>query len=98
MAEVVEELVAQAFTLVGAGDETGDVQQLDGDAALAVEARAVVGTASIRYAMAGASTVNLQVAYGALRVDGGEAVSTMGWGSARTRASGECRGVRGLIS
>lgn len=47
VAEIVEELIAQALALVGAGDEAGNVEKLDGDAALAVDAGAVVGSAAV---------------------------------------------------
>lgn len=82
VAEVVEELVAQTFALVGAGDKTGDIQQLDGDTALAVVTGTIVGAASVGNIMAGAGAVDLQVAYGALRVDGGESASASEGGSA----------------
>lgn len=84
VAQVVEELVAQTFALVGAGDKTGDVEQLDGDAALAVVTGTVVGAASVGNIMAGAGAVDLQVAYGALRVDGGESASAPEEGQPRT--------------
>jgi hypothetical protein len=70
--QVVEELVAQPLALVCARHEPGHVEQLDGHAAPAVDACAVVGPASVGYAVARAGAVDLEVADGALRVDGCE--------------------------
>jgi hypothetical protein len=47
MAEVVEELISQAFTFVGARDKTRDVQKLNRDGAAAGDAGAVVGFALV---------------------------------------------------
>lgn len=74
VAEVVEEFVAEAFAFVGAGDEAGDVEELDGDGAAAVKAGAVVGFAAGGDVVAGAGTVDLEVADGTLGVDGCEAM------------------------
>ncbi len=71
--QVVQELVAQPLALVRAGDEPGHVEQLDGHAAPAVVTGAVVGLAPVGHAMARAGAVDLEVADGALGVDGGEA-------------------------
>lgn len=92
VAQVVEELVAQTLALVGAGNEAGDVEQLDGDAALAVDAGAVVGAAAIRDAVACAGTVDLEIAYRALRVDGGESASVTGRSARTVRSREERRG------
>ena len=46
VAEVVEEFVAEAFALVGPGDQAGDIEKLDGYRAGALLTRAVVGLAS----------------------------------------------------
>lgn len=75
VAEIVEELVAQAAALVGAGDEAGHVEELDGHGAPAVDAGAVVGFAAVRDMVAGAGAVDLEVADCSLGVDGGEAVA-----------------------
>lgn len=72
MSEVVEEFVTQPFAFVRAGDETGNVEQLDGHAAPAVDARAVVGFTSVLEVVARAGAVYLEVAYCTLGVDGCE--------------------------
>lgn len=57
---------------MGAGNETGYVEELNGDGALAVPTRAVVGPALIGFVEARAGTVNLKVADSPLGVNGGE--------------------------
>jgi hypothetical protein len=47
MAQIVQEFISEALTLVGSGDKTGDVEELDGNRAATVLARTVVGLASI---------------------------------------------------
>lgn len=74
VAQVVEEFVAQPFALVRTGDEPRNVKELDGHAALAGCAGAVVGFAAVGDGVARAGTVDLEVAYCALRVDCCEAV------------------------
>jgi acid phosphatase family membrane protein YuiD len=59
MAEVVQELVAQALALVRPRDETSNVKELDGHAALAVDTGAVVGFATVRDIVSLAGTVDL---------------------------------------
>lgn len=72
VAQVVEELVAQAEPLVRPGDQPGDVEELYGYGPSAVDAGAVVGFASIRDLEPSACAVDLEVAYGPLGVDGCE--------------------------
>lgn len=76
--QVVEELVAQPLALVRARHQPGHVQQLDGHAAPPVDARAVVGLAALREAVARAGAVDLEVADGSLWVDRGEAGGASG--------------------
>ena len=45
--KVIEELIAEAFALVCAGNESSDVEEFDGYAPNAVLAGAVVGFASL---------------------------------------------------
>lgn len=59
---------------MGARDETGDVEQLDGDGAPARVARSVVGFTAVGDVVAGARAVYLEVADGSLGVYGSEAV------------------------
>ena len=73
MPQVVQELVPQPFTLVRPGHQARNIQQLDGHRARPVHARAVVGLAPVRHAVAGARAGDLEVADGALGVDGREA-------------------------
>lgn len=72
VAQVIQEFVAQSFAEMGAGYQAGDVQELDRYRSLAVNAAAVVGPTAIRHAKATAGTRHLQVADGALRINGGE--------------------------
>lgn len=72
MAEVVEEFVAEALAFMGAGDEAGDIEELDRDGAPARDAGAVVRFAAVGEIEAGAGTGNLEVANCALWVDGCE--------------------------
>lgn len=59
MAEVVQELVAQSLALVRPRDEAGDVEELDGDASLAVDTSAVVGPTPVGDIVSLAGTVYL---------------------------------------
>ena len=72
VAQIVQELVAQPIPLVRARDQAGHVEELDGHAAAAVGARAVVWPTPVRQTVARAGAVDLEIADGALRVDGGE--------------------------
>jgi hypothetical protein len=68
MTEVIEEFVAEAFTFMGAWDETCDVEEFDGDRAAAGNAGAIVGFAAIGEVVACTGTINLEVADCALRI------------------------------
>ena len=72
MAKVVEEFVAEALAFMGAGDEAGDIEELDRDGAAARYAGTVVRFAAVGEIEAGAGTGNLEVADCALRIDGCE--------------------------
>lgn len=69
VAQVVEEFVAEALALVGAGDEARDIEELNRDGATAVDTGAVVGLASVRNIVAGAGAVYLEVSDGSLGID-----------------------------
>ena len=86
MAEVVEEFVAEALAFMGAGDEAGDIEELDRDGTPARDAGTVVRFAAVGEIEAGAGTGNLEVADCALWVDGCE-----------TR-NGRCSGFGGLTT
>lgn len=75
MAEIVEELVAEALALVSAWHETSDIEEFNGYTALAILAGAVVGLATVGNIVALACAFDLQVANGALRVYGGESIA-----------------------
>lgn len=96
VAQVVEELVAQAAALVRAGDQPGDIEELDGDGAPAADACAVVGLAAVRDAEAGARAVDLDVADGPLGVDGGESGAAPRVSLAQASAVPYGRSVRGV--
>ena len=72
MAQVVEELVAEALALVGSRDKTGNIEQLYRNRAAAINTRAIAWLAPGLEVKARAGTLNLQVSNGSLRVDGGE--------------------------
>lgn len=72
VSEIIEEFVTQALSFVCARDEAGDVQKFDRDGTFAIHAGPVVGSASVGETMACTGTVDLEVAYSALGVDGSE--------------------------
>lgn len=86
--QVVEEFVAETLALVGAGHQTGDIEELNGHRTAAIGAGAVVGFAPFGDAVAGTGAVDLEVADGSLGVDRCEAVTV------RVECS---RGIRDLI-
>jgi hypothetical protein len=67
--QVIEEAIPQTFAHVCAGNEAGDVEELNGDRAPAVDAGAVVGFTSFGDVHTGAGAFNLEVADGSLGVD-----------------------------
>ena len=74
MPQVVQELIPQPLAFVRARHQPRHIEQLDGDGPTPVDAAAVVGFAAAgEVGEAGARARDLQVADGALGVDGGEA-------------------------
>ena len=97
VAEVVEELVAQPLAEVRARHQARHVEQLDGHAAPAADARPVVRLAPRRQLKARARARNLQIANRALRVDGGEAAVVAGYARFGNGASVETTGCAGAL-
>ena len=59
VAEVVEKFIAEAFTFVGTGDETGDVKELDWNRSLSIITAAIIWLAFLLEVEASAGTVDL---------------------------------------
>lgn len=107
MAEVVEEFVAEAFALVGTRDQSGDVEEFDGDATGTVLTSAVVGFAATlkgwsgvglrglvaREGGAGAGAGEVEVAYGVVGLDGGEGKVACSQGTT-VGSAGDCGAER----
>jgi hypothetical protein len=75
-----------------AWDETGDIEEFYGDGSPAFDAGAVVGFAAVGDIEAGAGAGNLEVADGALRVDGRKSRDTeLGYALARARVERRSR-------
>jgi hypothetical protein len=82
MPQVVEEFVAQTLAGVGAGDESGYIEEFDWHGPQAVGAGAVVGFTPVLEAESGAGALDLEVAYCALGIDcceAGERGSAREW-------------------
>ena len=77
VSQIVQELVAQAFTFMGTRDKTSDVEKLDWHGPLAIDAGAMIGLTSTRKAETGTSAVYLQIASCSLWVDGREAAARL---------------------
>jgi len=72
MAKVVKKLVAETTTKMGAWDETSNVEEFDGDGALAGGAGTVGGSTLGLFVEASTGARNTKIADGALRIYGGE--------------------------
>ena len=68
MPEIVQEFVPQAFPFMCPWHESGNVEELYGYAAAAVNAGAIVWLAPVGKAMSSAGTIDLEVANGSLRI------------------------------
>lgn len=72
MSKIVEELIAQPFSLVGTWNESCYVEEFDGYGSSAVHAGAVVGFAAVGEIVSRAGAVDLEVSDGALGIYGRE--------------------------
>lgn len=73
--QIIEKSVPQTLPLMSTRNQSGDVKELDGNRSSSIYATTVIRFASIRDIISSASTIDLKVADGSLRIDCREAVA-----------------------